>query len=80
MRGIVNFINNATEFRTIMCCCGHGKYPPSLIITNPCPSEFCKIQEKPFEIFSNYIFRKGQKRFYKKDKQGYYYLPEVLNG
>lgn len=57
-------------FTTLACCCGHGKYPKTIIIKS-------LIKGKPFEIFSRrFIPRK--KRFYKKDKQGYYYIPETI--
>ena len=56
--------------KTLACCCGHSKYPKTIVIEH-------KLTGKPFEIFSaKFIPRK--KKFYKKDKQGYYYIPEVL--
>jgi len=55
---------------TLSCCCGHGKYPKTIIIKHA-------GTRLPFEYFSKqYILRK--KRFYKKDKDGYYYIPETL--
>lgn len=53
----------------IYCCCGHGKYPMSIIVRTP----GCCI-----EIFSDMHFPRDKKRFYKRDKQGYYYIPEVI--
>ena len=32
---------------------------------------------KVFELFSGKLINR-KKRFYKKDKEGYYYIPEVL--
>ena len=54
---------------TLACCCGHGKYPMTIVIRG--------LMGLPVEIFSNKtIFRK--KKFYKRDKQGYYFIPEVV--
>ena len=58
--------------RTLSSCCGHGKYPSTLVVD----IGFSKIL--PLEIFSG-IQLEGKKYFYKKDKQGYYYIPEVSN-
>lgn len=57
------------KWGVVSCCCGHGKYPPSIIVESP-HSVF-------LEIFSD-TYLKRKKRFYKKDKQGYYYIPEVV--
>lgn len=75
MKNIVEFINKKTKFRTIMCCCGHNKYKPSLIVINTEVAEFCNM---PYDIFSGTQFKHGKKRFYVKDKEGYYYIPEIL--
>ena len=74
MKNIVAFINKETQCNTIMCCCGHGKYNPSLIVIDTREAKFCNT---PYDLFSGIQFKHGQKRFYKKDKQGYYYIPEV---
>ena len=75
MRVLVNFINNETNYKTIMCCCGHNKYSPSLIIVN---LRVPGILQRPYEIFSGIYFKHNQKRFYKTDKDGYYYIPELV--
>ena len=54
--------------KTLACCCGHGKYPMTII---------CKWDDKNFEIISYKIIPR-KKKFYKKDKQGYYYIPESV--
>ncbi len=62
---------NKERFITLACCCGHRKYTKTIIVKS-------LLNEMPFEIFAQqYIPRK--KKFYKKDKQGYYYIPEVSN-
>ena len=55
--------------KTLACCCGHGKYPITIVIEG--------LTDLPVEIFSNKTISR-KKRFYKKDKQGYYYIPEVM--
>jgi hypothetical protein len=83
LREIIKFLN--FKHKTILSCCGHGKYKPSIIV-----KEYRKINGKReicfIEIFSGKILRikknpldKDHKKFYKKDKQGYYYIPEVVN-
>jgi len=68
---MINLIDSLQIYNvpTRACCCGHGKYPMTIIVQT-CDGRF-------FEICHNkFIPRK--RRFYKKDKQGYYYIPEVL--
>ena len=57
------------NFHILACCCGHGKYPMTIIVTNGI--DFMDL------VSGKNIPRK--KRFYKKDKQGYYYIPEVCS-
>ncbi len=58
--------------KTLSCCCGHGKYKMSVVVN----FGFSKLL--PVEIFSGIeLFRK--KKFYKRDKQGVYYIPECVN-
>lgn len=73
---MVEVIRNLQEqnVRTLACCCGHGKYPMTIII-NISVNDHEVI---PLEIFSNKIIER-KKKFYKKDKAGYYYIPEILN-
>jgi len=57
--------------KTLACCCGHGKYPQTIVIDS---DEFY-----PLEICQGvYITR--SRRFYKRDKQGIYYIPECVKG
>ena len=60
------------KIETLACCCGHGKYPMSIIVN----IGFSKSAIIPLEIFSN-ITLVRKKKFYKKDKACYYYIPEV---
>lgn len=73
MRGLIFnlgfYLNN--NIITKACCCGHGKYPMTIIIEN-------KNNLRRIEMCSGLIIKR-EKRFYLKDKRGYYYIPEVLN-
>jgi len=55
-------------YKTFGCCCGHGKYPMTIIMKDKLGLFFDTVSSKV-------IPRK--KKFYKKDKQGVYYIPEV---
>ena len=59
---------NKTHLRTLGCCCGHGKYPMTIVVKDVV-GVYELISGKP-------IPRK--KRFYLKDKEGFYYIPETL--
>lgn len=81
MREFVKWLGN--KHTTILSCCGHGKYPMSVIV-----KEYETVGIKRFiifkEIFSGIVLRVKEdplkpdpKKFYKRDKEGYYYIPEV---
>lgn len=55
------------------CCCGHGKYPRSVIIerTN------VMGEVTNYELLSGKIIPR-KRNFYKKDEWGYYFIPETL--
>lgn len=56
---------------TLACCCGHGIYPKTIVVRY-------SLNDMPYEMhIKEYLPRK--KKFYKKDKQGVYYIPEVKN-
>ena len=69
MKNICGFIDKHTPFRVLACCCGHKKYPMSIIIQ-------LRGFDTKIELFSNKIIRR-KRNFYRRDKQGYYYIPEV---
>ena len=75
IRKEVESFNNVI-WKTLASCCGHGKYTKTIVIQN-------KLTGNMFERFTgiklNNIYKNGKKRkrFYKKDKEGYYYIPEV---
>lgn len=60
----------------VACCCGHGKYPMTIL-----------VREEVYVngVHANYIIRDWvsdiviprKRNFYKRDKQGYYYIPDL---
>ena len=71
MAKIIEILNKVKTIKTLGCCCGHGKYTPSII---------CEIKPNPIilEIISNTIIPRN-KRYYTYDKQGYAYIKELQN-
>ena len=77
MRNLIKFINNYSGWETISSCCGHGKYPMTIVVKSEVVKKGLSNQYCGLEIVSGeYIER--IKRFYKKDKQGFYFIPEVI--
>jgi len=64
------FLNGA---KVVACCCSHGHkdYPKTIVI------ETIGKYKNHFELFSGVKIPR-KKKFYKKDKQGFYYIPETL--
>ena len=59
-------------YRTVGCCCGHGKYPLTVV---------CRDMSKEhgyYELISGVSIPR-KTRYYLKDKQGFYYIPEVVD-
>jgi len=53
---------------TLASCCGHGKYPETIVVKT---------------IYGMFEWNSGvkiprKKRFYIKDSEGIYYIPEVM--
>jgi hypothetical protein len=67
MRRLIKYLNVFSE-KPIACCCGHGKYPMTIVAR----LKYFGVVEL---LSGTSIPRK--KKFYKRDKQGYYYIPEV---
>jgi hypothetical protein len=73
MRALIKNLN--TEFgdglHTVACCCGHGKYPLSILVKD----KYGNV----WDMASNELLPR-KRRFYQRDKQGYYFIPEVVYG
>ena len=75
MKPLIEFLSkHMSDYPCVACCCGHGKYPMTIVadirktyLTKP----------KYVEIFSG-IEIPRIRNFYKKDKQGFYFIPETI--
>ena len=65
----VQHINKFTPFKTLGSCAGHGIYPPTIVV------EHIRTKHK-FEWFSG-ISIPRKTRFYVRDSNGEYFIPEV---
>ena len=66
------YLLNTQGIKTLGCCCGHGKYQMTVVC-----EEFRDFkQPNRYELISG-IEIPRKTRFYVKDKEGYYYIPEV---
>lgn len=73
IRGFVNKLNSL-GIEILACCCGHNRYPMTIIYKNK--SNDC-LDGNIYDLVSGGgIPRK--RNFYKRDKQGYYYVPECV--
>jgi hypothetical protein len=70
MKNFISFLRKSCGVKVIACCCGHRKYPMTIVARFN--NEFVPYVEI---VSGTSIPRK--RNFYKKDKQGYYYIPEV---
>jgi len=59
----------ALRIPTLAHCCGHGKYPETIVVDSPSGAYELNTGVK--------IPRK--RRFYRKDAEGFYYIPEVCS-
>jgi hypothetical protein len=62
-------LNSYTSITCLASCCGHGKYPLTIVVKD--------INWKIWEFFSR-IEIPRTRNFYKRDKQGFFYIPELL--
>ena len=74
MKNLINFLKKQVGFPTVACCCGHGIYPMTIVM-----NVRITILNKPkfVDIISG-IEIPRKRNFYEKDKQGYYFIPEVI--
>lgn len=72
MKCLMLIIERGLEYsflKVVACCCGHKKYPVTIIIKD-------NLSGKIFELMSGKTIPRTR-NFYKKDKEGYYFIPEV---
>ena len=67
---IINQLNKS-NLKTLASCCGHGKYNSTIVVKDK--------KGNIFEFYSRISLRsKKRNRYYKKDNDGFYYIPEVI--
>lgn len=66
MRPIIKTLQDS-GIKTLACCCSHGKYQKTIVI---------RKDGENIEMLSNTVIPR-KKKFYRKDKNGYYYIPEL---
>ena len=72
MRNLIQVLNDLLKManlptKIVGCCCGHNKYPMTII---------CKGVNRNYELLTDATIPRTR-NFYKRDKQGYYYIKEV---
>lgn len=59
---------NRRGIKTLASCCGHGKYPKTIVAS---------VFDWNYEIKSEKDIPR-EKRFYVEDSKGFYFIPETL--
>lgn len=70
MRNLIKMLNLHLKkpYKIVACCCGHGKYPSTLLVEN---------KGVVIDFFSGNIIPR-KRNFYKKDGEGYYFIKECV--
>lgn len=72
MKEPIKRINKLPHTKTLACCCGHNIYEPTIVLKNSLG--------RIFELISGIeLGPRKRNRYYKKDKKGIYFIPEVIN-
>ena len=71
MKQLIDVIERNINVVCLGSCCGHGKYHPTIVVR----FKYIPASER-YDAISGVIIPRT-KRFYFKDKNGYYYIPEV---
>jgi len=67
----INRLNNSTNLKALASCCGHNVYNPTIVVKDKLGNIF--------EVNSGIALTpKKRNRYYKKDRNGFYYIPEVI--
>lgn len=67
---IINRLNESKKLKTLASCCGHGRYNTTIVVKDK--------DGKIFEYYSKELLgARKRNRYYKKDKHGFYYIPQI---
>jgi len=61
--------------KTLACCCGHGGYPETIV----CEGVVEGVDKGVIIEFNSQKVIPRRRRFYLKDANGFFYIPEVSN-
>lgn len=64
----VNWLGKNIGIKTLACCCGHNVYSPTVVIQKP---------DGTIRDWWTDTIIPRQKRFYKRDSNGVFFIPEV---
>ncbi len=71
LKPLIKWLND-DGWVTVTSCCGHGKYPITVVVRYRTSGK----KDKFVELFSGTTLARTIK-FYKKDNKSYYHIPEV---
>ena len=72
MRGFISTLKSY-GIEVLACCCGHGKYPMTIIYRHKSNDI---LNGNIYDMISGWGIQR-KRNFYKRDKEGYFYIPEV---
>jgi len=70
IRPLIRFLKDR-DYDTVASCCGHGKYPVTVVV-----KQTHNGKEIFIEAFTQTKIPRNR-RFYRKDEAGFYYIPEA---
>jgi hypothetical protein len=78
LRKTIQFLQNSFAFHTLACCCGHGKYKPTVVYKNTKGEIFAAVipEHLPAYLLQGTIKMPRKKRFYRRDADGVFFIPE----
>ena len=76
IRDLIQTLNHK-GFETLACCCGHGKYPITIIYRHKSEDA---LNGNIYDLCSGWGIIGRKTKYYKRDKQGLFFVPEVQQG
>ncbi len=80
LRKTIQLLQNSFGFHTLACCCGHGKYKPTIVYQNSKGEKFAAIipDHLPAYLLQGTVKMPRKRRFYQRDAAGVYFIPELM--
>ena len=80
LRKTIKFLQDGFNFHTLACCCGHGKYKPTLVYQSSNGDIFAAVipEHLPAYLLQGTVRMPRKKRFYKRDTDGIFFIPEAM--